>query len=257
MLRRSLSIATASLLAAGCVTTTSGPENKPWEPEKRAEVHAQLAAGYMQRNQLKVAQEELEKALAIDPNSSAANQMMAHLQARLGNPDKADHYFRRAIATDKNNAQAAHDYGDFLCRQRKYDEALANFDKAIRNPLYRGQEISLAYAGGCLLQKPDLPRAEEYLRASLARNPKQPKALYYLAELQYRNGKYLSARGYIERVFAVTVEEPVSLLLAMRIENALQDQTAAAAYAKRLREKFPNSDETKQLPMPSKTPQQQ
>jgi type IV pilus assembly protein PilF len=252
--RLRFSAAVAPLLLAACVTTSSAPENKPWDPDKRADVHAQLAAGYMQRDQLKVAQEELDKALAIDPDSTRANQMMAYLQVRLGNPDKADNYFRRALAAGKDNAQAEHDYGDFLCLQRKYDEAVAHFDKAIRNPLYRGQEISQAYAGGCLLQKPDLARAEEYLRASLARNPKQPRALFYMAELQYRNGKYLSARGYIERLFAVTVEEPISLQLAARIETALNENAKAAEYTKRLRDKFPNSEEAKKSATPSKTP---
>jgi type IV pilus assembly protein PilF len=248
-----LPTAAAMLLLAACVTTTSGPENKPWDPDKRAEVHAELAAGYMQRGQLKVAQEELEKALAIESDNSRANQTMASLQVRLGNPDKADHFYRRAIAANKDNAQAEHDYGDFLCRRGKYDEALTHFDKAIRNPLYRGQEVSQAYAGGCLLQKPDLARAEEYLRVALARNPKQPLALYYMADLQYRNGRYLPARGFIERVFSASVEEPTSLLLAVKIETALNENAAAADYAKRLREKFPNSEEAKKLAAPSKT----
>lgn len=242
------SAAVCSLLLAGCVTTTSGPaENKPWEPDKRADVHAELAAGYMQRNQLKVAQEELEKALAIDPDSPRANQTMAYLQFRLGNPDKADHFFKRAIVANKDNAQTEHDYGDFLCRRGSYDEAVAHFDKAIRNPLYRGQEVSMAYAGGCLLLKPDLVRAEEYLRAALARNPKQPLALYYMADLQFRKGNYLPARGHIERLFGVAVEEPASLLLAFKIETAMNENKAATDYAKRLREKFPNSEEAKQL----------
>lgn len=244
----------ALLLLAACVTTTSGPENKVWEPDKRADVHAQLAAGYMQRDQLKVAQEELEKALAIDPNSTRANQTMAYLQIRLGNADRAEHYFRRAISANKDNAQAEHDYGDFLCRRGKYDEALAHFDKAIRNPLYGGQEVSQAHAGGCLLQKPDLVRAEDYLRAALVRNAKQPLALYYMADLQYRNGKFLPARGFIERVFSASVEEPASLLLAVKIETALNENAKATEYSKQLRDKFPNSEEAKQLAPPSRTP---
>ncbi len=236
------------LTVAACTSTNREPEN--WDPARRADVHTQLAWNYMQRNQLEVARDELDNALAGKPDHSGANHAMAMLQSRLGNLDAADRYFRKAIESDAENSQAASDYGLFLCRQGKVSEAMKYFDKALANPLYLGTAITSVAAGECLMTMRDKPRledAERYFRSALAKNPTLPPALYGMAEISYRKQKYLSARGYIERYFAVSAETPKTLLLAAKVERKLGAVAVAEDYAKRLRSQFPSSDEAKQL----------
>ncbi len=233
---------------AGCTTTTTPPEEESWDAGKRADVHAQLAASYMQRDQLEIARSELEQALQIKADHSRANYIMAVLQTRLGNNAEAETYFRRAVSADKENSQAAHDYGVYLCKQGRVDQAMAQFDEALANPLYRGDALTALRAGECLIfngNSPDV--AETYFRRALNINPKLAPALYQMSEINFARGNFLSARAYIERYFSAAQETPRTLLLAYRIENELGAADVAEDYAARLRKKFATSEEAKQL----------
>ena len=85
-------------LLYGCAQSATNPEQtEQWSLAERADVHAQLAAQYMERNALKTALNELQKALAIDPNHSRSNYVMAVLQTRLKEYELADQYYRRAF----------------------------------------------------------------------------------------------------------------------------------------------------------------
>ncbi len=56
--------------------------------DKRVEIHTQLGATYLSRNQLDIAQQELERALEINSDDSQANHIMGLLQIRLKKDDR-------------------------------------------------------------------------------------------------------------------------------------------------------------------------
>lgn len=236
-------------LLAGCAQTTTTPEQpQEWSTAERADVHTQLAAEYMERNSLQTAYNELEKALAIDPNHSVSNYAMAVLQTRLKDYELADQYYRRALKSDPANSEAAHDYGIFLCDQGKTEQAMASFQQALSNPLYTGVMLTNLRAGECLVSRGQDPeQAERYFKAVLKVNPNISQALFNMAEINYQRQNFLSARAYIERFFSNSEETPESLLLAAKIETALTATDVAEDYARRLKAKFPSSDEVKQL----------
>ena len=245
---RGLTMAWVLLALAGCSTTSTMPEEESWDVGKRADVHAQLAASYMQRDQLEIARGELEQALQIKPDHSRANYVMAVLQTRLGNLPEAEKYYRRAVESNRENSQAVHDYGVFLCRQGRVDDAMAQFDQALANPLYRGDALTALRAGECLtVNGRDQDAAEPYFRRALSINPEMAPALYQMSQINFARGNYLSARAYIERYFSAAEETPRSLLLAYRIETSLGASDVAEDYASRLRKKFATSEEAKQL----------
>ncbi len=247
----SMKLLLVPFLVAGlgaCISTTSNPAPES-DPDKAADVRAELAAGYMQRGQLEVARTELQRALEIDPQHSRANHMMALLQLRLRDPKSAEYYFKRAISSDKENSIAMHDYGVFLCQSNRLDEAMKQFQAAVNNPLYQGAALTNLRAGECYMVKGSDPRtAEKFLRAALEKSPGLPAALYHMAEINFLDKKYLSARGYIERYFATGRDSAQSLLLAARIEHSLGDKKMAGEYAEKLRTRYPKSKEAKQLP---------
>lgn len=235
---------------AGCetTTTTTNEGGEEWSTAQRADVHAQLAAQYMERNALKTAYDELEEALAIMPNHSRSNYVMAVLQTRLEDYEKANSYYQRALKSDPQNSEAAHDYGIFLCERNNVDQALKTFEQALANPLYTGVMLTNLRAGECLMTAgKDPDKAEKYFDAVLDANPSISTALFYMAEINYTKKNFLSARGYIERFFSVHAETPESLLLATKIETALVAHDVAEDYARRLKAKFPSSDEVRQL----------
>lgn len=202
----------------------------------------------MERNALKTAYNELNKALAIDSKHSRSNYVMAVLQTRMKEYELADQYYKRALKSDPKNSEAAHDYGIFLCDRGKVEEALEYFEQALGNPLYPGAMLTSLRAGECLMTAGDDPdKAEQYFQPVLKVNPNISQALFYMAEINYDRENFLSARAYIERFFSVNEETPESLLLAAKIETALVAPEVAEDYARRLKAKFPSSDEVRQL----------
>jgi len=248
MKRRALNLAVILLIVAvaGCASSAERQEETE-KSEKRAETHVMLGASYLQRGQLNVAKEELEKALKEMPDNSQANNIMAVLQWRLNKYDEADRLFRKALDKDAGNSSAHHNYGAFLCDRGKLDAGVRHFDAAAGDALYPyTAEVNLN-AGVCLMKKPAPAAAEKYFREALRINPKLPSALYQMARLSANSGQRLSARGFIERYFQSADDTPESLLLAVKIERVLGNKNAEASYALRLRSKFPTSLEAGQL----------
>jgi len=233
-------------LGAGCATTTA-PERK--SADERAELHAQLAANYMRRNQNDVAAAELNEALEISSRNPTANYVMALLKTRLREFDEAERYFKRALDANANFSEARHYYAVFLCSRGRYKEALENFERVLRDPLYNGSVLANASAGECVADDPqgNPAQAEQYLQRALAAEPTLPNALRSMARVRYETGNYLSARAFMERYLDAAPATPQTLLLAVRIELALGAKHEAAEYAARMRRAFPRAAETAEL----------
>ena len=238
-----------ALVAVSWLAGCGGPPVKKAGPDKRATLHAQLGASYVQRRQYKVAMQELRTALEIDPDSAVAHFVMAVLQDRLGDTRAADRHFHRAVTLKPVYAEAQHEYGIFLCRQGRYREAFRRFNLALQNPLYRTPERVNLDAGECVLSRPqpDLDAAERYLRAALAIDPRLAPALLRMAEVRFRRGQFLSARAYLERYLAAAPANARALYWGVRIERAMGAADVAADYLKRLRRDFPASPEAKEF----------
>lgn len=234
----------ASLL--GCASSAERKAEQG-RKDKRAETHVLLGANYMQRGQLDVAKEELEKALAESPDNSQANNIMAVLQWRLKNDDEAERLFRKSLNSDPQNSSAHHNYGAYLCEHGKFDEGVRHFDIAAKDQMYPYAAEVYLNAGVCLMKKPAPKAAEAYYRDALRVNPKLPGALFQMAKLSFDSGQSLSARGFLERYFQAAPDSPESLLLAVKIERALKNKNAEASYALRLRSKFSDSPEAAQV----------
>ena len=121
------------------------------------------------------------------------------------------------------------------------------FDKAVNNPYFKRPELSLMRAGECLNKAGQPKKAEEYLKKSLAINARLKPSLFNLAKIKYDAASYLSARAYIERLFAITKPQPASLLLGYQIESKLKADDVASQYRTRLLERFPASDQARSL----------
>lgn len=239
------------LLSCWLAACASSAERKA-EDERRqrlSDTHMQLGVSYMQRGQLDIAKENLEKALEVSPDSIAANNMMALLQWRLKNYVEAQKHFRVALSQGdgKGNSDTWNNFGVFLCERGQFDTAEQAFQRALADPLYKTPAEANVNAGVCQMRKPSPATAEKYFRAALDLNPKQARALLELARLSFDAGRTLSARAFMQRYFDAGEDTADALLLATRIEGALGNRDAEASYAVRLRGKFPESTEATQL----------
>lgn len=238
-----------SLALAGCVTTSTVKEVTPSKNEA-AQYNFQLGIGYLRQGDLQKAQAKLEKSIADDDTNATAFSALGLVYERLGDDAGAEEKYRRAARLAPNDPDVLNSLAAFLClKKNDVGDAMRLFDKALAVPLSKAfvNKAMLYTNAGTCVSRIDLDRADAYLRAALATDPKFNPALLQLANVSNIRGNYLQARAFIERYLAAATASPDALWLAVRIEKALGDSSAARQYGERLKREFPQSAETRLL----------
>jgi type IV pilus assembly protein PilF len=257
-LRPALAAALAVLVLAACASkertpapAAAAPDPLPpvklteASPQKRAELHTELGAGYYERGQMDVALEELNEAIKLDPNIAKTYNVLGLVYTMLR--EKAEDSFRRAIALAPNDPEVRGNWGWYLCTHDKMRESLPEFDLAIRDPLYKTPDVALVNAGRCAATIGENAQAEAYYRRALQIQPTNANAAFGLATLKYQAQRYDEARAYMKIVMAQNTATSEMLFLGMCVERALGDRAAEASYVSQLRNRFPDSPETAAL----------
>jgi len=247
---------TAALVAAfavgllglsGCMSNTKEkPLSKP-EPERAAEINLEIALDALRKGNLPQAKDKIDRALEQNPRNSKAQMTAGMLYDRLGQGEKAEGHFAKAVQLDPQNPELKNTYGAYLCQKGKYDKGEKLALEAAGNPLYRTPEIAYLNAANCARNDGDLKRTEASLRKALSVRPKFDQALFQMADLSYKKTEYLVARGFLERYLEVGRTNAASLWLGVRIERGLGNTSAAQNYAERLKLEYPRAAQTKEL----------
>ncbi|RVU84801.1 type IV pilus biogenesis/stability protein PilW [Leucothrix sargassi] len=208
---------------AGCSSnSTKTAPNK----SEAANYNARLGAEYTRTGRLNLANEKLQKALAQNPRSGEAHHYYALLQQRLGENQKADQYFRRALILSPKDPHLLTNYGSHLCRNGDYQSATKHFLAALDDPLYTTPEFAYTNAGICIKKSGNIVQAESYFRKSLELKPTFGSALFQMAKLKYEEGSYSLAQAFIQRYHESNRRAPETVLLCERINTQLGDQSA-------------------------------
>ncbi len=240
-----------AMLMAGCVTERVGGDPSLQESKKtneqQAEIRAQLAANYLQREELKIALDEVEKALELNPNSASANYIMALLQIRFNDKKKVDHYFRKAIDGPDPLPNAQQDYANYLCKEGDYKKAEQEFTALHKNPIYPNKELVYLNEAECFMRSKQFDKAEKSLRSALKISPRLVPALYHMTVISFQSGNMLQTRAWYQRYLDIGPDNPRILYIAYQTETTLGDKDTAASMALLLRGKFPQSEQAQLL----------
>ena len=265
-MRTALLVFIASVVLAGCQTKPATPaqppapvgpqiqpapqvqlQQDPVTPRQRAEIHTDLAAGYYERAQLNVALEELGAAERIDPTYARIYNLYGLVYTMLEDTQRAEQQFKRALELAPNDPDARHNWGWYLCTHNREREAIPEFEFAIRSPMYRTPEIALVNAGKCSAAIGDVAAADQYFRRALQVRPNDAGAAYNLALLSYKGGRLPESRALMKVVLQQTSPGPEALFLGMCIERKLGDRSAEQSYVTQLRNRYPESAETRAI----------
>ncbi len=239
---------TLGLILSACgQTTTRGSVYPSHRSNDVAEANLNLGVEYLRRGEYETALQKLKRAQAADPNYPAVYNALGLLYQQVGELEQAENYYNKAISLDPADSSTLNNYGLFLCSNNRFEEAQETFHKAASNPLYETPEISISNAGTCALNNNRPDDAENYFRQALSKNPKIAPALIQMGRLSYDQGKYLPARGYLQRYLEISKPTPKSLWLGIRIEEELGDRNALSSYALLQRNNFPDSEEAQML----------
>jgi type IV pilus assembly protein PilF len=220
-------------------------EKKVSEPDliQASALNVQLALGYIEREQLGVAQEKLDKAIEQNPKNVDAYTTLAYLKRIVKEYDAAEAYYLDALDINDKDPNIHNNYGGLLCQMGRYDDALEEIEKAYKDPFYETPYLAYANAGTCLLEKGDYKQAEQMLRKALREKPNYAGALLSMADIGVRTEKFLMARAYIQRFHSVARPNAESLWLQIQAERALGSKEHYLKYARQLLKDFPDSDE--------------
>ncbi len=248
-----LLVATLAGCLAGGPRTVATPANETKdrvtasdEPDaqRRARARMELASAYFGQNQMTTALDQVKLAIQADPNYGEAFNLRGLIYANLGDAVLAEESFKRALQLNPRDADAMHNFGYYLCQQKRYGESNALFAQALAVPRYPGVARTLLTQGVCLAYAGQLAESEAALTRAYELDPSSPFTATNLAEVLYRRGDFERARFYIRRVNAMAeVSNSQTLWLAVRIEHKLGNWPGTTEFGRQLRNRFPESRE--------------
>ena len=221
--------------------------SKSDQAEDAARIHTELGQHYLEGGDLQTALEKLTKALQFDDNYAPAHTVISVVYEKINDMPHAEQHYRRAVALEPDKGGPNNNLGAFLCRIGKPDEAEIYFRKAVADPFYKTPDIALTNAGVCQLKFNRLPAAQQEFRDALKRNPNNAEALFQLADTLYRSGDAFRARAFLQRFDALGQPTPEAYRLGYQIESRLGNTDAAQSYRQRLLSQFPDSDPARSL----------
>ena len=243
-----------AVLLAGCVNkpvtvgTTGNPsdlitESDETSERRRARLRVELASGYFEEGQTKVALDEIKQSLAIDPAYVEAYNLRGLVYMRLNDLPLAEDSFRRALALNPRDANVAHNYGWLLCQQARYSESVKFFAQATANPTYPGKAKTLMAQGVCQISAGQPSEAEQSLMHSYKLDAGNPVTGYNLASLLYARGDLTQARFYIRRLNNSELANAQTLWLGIKTERKLNNKESVVQLADQLKKRFSQSPE--------------
>lgn len=243
----SIALTLMAVIISGCASQQEQDPNDVSDSRKAAESNTSLGLEYMNRGQYEVALGKLKKAIREDPGYAPGQTVIAVLYERIGEQELAGKHYRKAYEAAPNDGDVNNNYGVYLCKTGKQDQAIGHFLKALDDPFYSTPAIALTNAGSCEIRNGNFTEADEYLRRALKIEPDLPDALMNMSRLSFEQQNYLSARAFMQRYENSASHAAETLLLAFRIEMASGNSRAATKYKLVLESNFPESEETAEV----------
>lgn len=215
------------------------------EPDirRRARLRVELATGYFEQGQTKVALDEIKQALNTDPSYIEAYNLRGLVYMRLNDMPLAEDSFRRALALNSRDANVAHNYAWMLCQQTRYPESFRLFAQAAANPTYTGKAKTFMAQGVCQVNAGLPTEAEQSFMHAYELDAGNPVTGYNLANLLFARGDLTRAQFYIRRLNNSELANAESLWLGIKIENKLNDRVAMQQLGQQLKSRFGQSNQ--------------
>ena len=201
------------------------------------EVHELLGLIYAGESQDALANQHLEKAVRLKPDSAAARTNLATNLVRMGKLEPAQEQFKKAVVLEPRNYDANHNLGELYIRLGKLSDAVPFLKQAQHaNPTAydNGYDLALAYL---YIGQPAQARQ---LVQTLVRTKNTAELHNLLGQIEEKEGKYLPAINEFE---IAAHQEPSESNLFDWASELLLHQTLEPAIEvfRQAAERYPNS----------------
>ncbi|KPB52079.1 Type IV pilus bioproteinis/stability protein PilW [Pseudomonas coronafaciens pv. oryzae] len=235
------------MLLTACVSTGNvNPLSTKQGREEARQAYVQLGLGYFQQGQTERAKVPLKKALELDSSDPQANAALALVFQTEMEPELAEQYFRKALASSNNDTRVVNNYGSFLYEQKRYKEAYERFEQAAADNLYPERSRVFESLGMTSLALGNREQAREQFTKALRLDRQLPRSLLEMAQLSYEDRQFVPARDYYDRFSQLSEQNARSLLLGIRLAKIYDDRNKAASFGLQLKRLYPGTPEYQQ-----------
>jgi Tfp pilus assembly protein PilF len=143
---------------------------------------------------------EVEQALKFDPNNADAWHIKGLLLHKsYGRLEEAQQAFVKALELKKPFSHANVNLGNLYMDQKRYDDAIEQFQKALDDVMYPDPFIAQGNLGWAYFRKGDSPRAIEFIKNALSVNPKYCLGEVWLGQIYEAQGSTAESCKYYGR----------------------------------------------------------
>lgn len=231
----------APVWLAGCVSDGGIMADAAVDARQRAGIRLELANAYFGDGKPAIALQEVEQALALDPQNADALGLRGLVLLQLGESELAVQSLQQALRLAPRDPGLQNNMGWVLCESGQAAESIAWFDKALAQRSYASPAKAAMNAGACSLKLGDARRAEAYFIRALAAEPGLLAAHASLARIVFDAGYYERARKHLLPVIASGLATADDFLLAIKAERKLGDRTAEQSLAMQWQRRLPDS----------------
>jgi type IV pilus assembly protein PilF len=211
------------LVTVAAASCASGPKRDP----DQSFVRYQLGVEYYKSNRMEAATEELQKALAADPQNPDAHHMLGIIALRQGADyiqqgetsscltgkdadsvhqdaqrkfKEAEQYFKKAVALQPEFPMAWNNLSVTALQLGDWPAAARAAEQAIKDSTYTEPEVARANLGWAHLQMKDTQKAWRELHEAVSRSPKFCVGRYRLAKVYFERSDLDQAQENIDVV---------------------------------------------------------
>ncbi|MBM4203999.1 MAG: type IV pilus biogenesis/stability protein PilW [Gammaproteobacteria bacterium] len=235
----------ASLLLSACVTESSGGLPKPAPKAERAEAQLAVARGYIGAASWTNAKRSLDKAIALDASLPEAYVLYAVAFEAEGELELAEANYRKALRLAAADPQALSNYGNFLQRRGRHDDAAVQLGKVVKNTEYRARPEAYEALGLTEIARGRTEEVAAAFERALSLNDRLAPSELELSWIAFDRNDLPNAVRRCERYRVIGKPTARSLCLGMKIGGSVGNSDQVASNALALKNLFPNSREAK------------
>jgi type IV pilus assembly protein PilF len=228
-------------LVTACVTVTEDGATDSFHNIDAADARIQLGLGYLDAGDMAKARENLEAATKYAPDYYRALNSIAYYYQQVGENRLAEQAYKKALGESPKNGDVLNNYGVFLCGLGQYQKADKYFNRAIEQPFYYQVAGSYENAGICALKSGATDKAALYFQRSLDHQPGRFLSSLQLSALEVMKGEYKQARARLLKIHKEYGYTADSLDLAIQLETKVDNLRLAEKYTQKLKALYPDS----------------
>jgi len=240
-----------TLLLNGCVTSSTSTLSKKADPVAAVQRYVELGLEYLKRGDMYLARERITRALTINPEDASANAAFGLISHQDGETEAAETSFLKAIESDKSYTRGRSYYAAFLFSEKRYQEALKQFEIAAEDTSYISRAQIFTNIALCNVKLSNNDAAIKAYQKTLRLDRSNGRALSGITELLIQEKDFKRAQQYYNHLVRLIRQQglqhsPQSLWQGIRIADFYQSYAQEASLVMLLEKNYPNSNEYSQ-----------